>query len=142
MIHQRIYCFLALSLIITGAGCGSSPTQADPAPQEVRTPVTVTRIGHDPMVEMIQLNATSSFLLKHFVKANANGYLRSATKTLGQSVKKGELLFTLRTKEAQNLGNSINLLDSTFKFSGTNVIRAEDNGYISQIDHQTGDYVQ
>jgi len=57
-------------------------------------------------------------------------------------VSRGEVLFTIKTKEAQTIGNSINVLDTTFKFSGINKIKASASGYISQISHQAGDYVQ
>jgi multidrug efflux pump subunit AcrA (membrane-fusion protein) len=61
---------------------------------------------------------------------------------LGHYVNKGEILFTIKTKEAQAIGNSINILDTTFKFSGVNKILAPEHGYITQLTHQTGDYVQ
>ena len=48
----------------------------------------------------------------------------------------------MKTKEAQSIGNAINQLDTSFKFSGTNTIRAGAKGFISQINHQPGDYVQ
>ena len=51
-------------------------------------------------------------------------------------------VFVLKTKEAQTLGNTINLLDSSFKFSGIINIRAGTSGYVSEVNHQPGDYVQ
>jgi multidrug efflux pump subunit AcrA (membrane-fusion protein) len=51
-------------------------------------------------------------------------------------------LFTLKTKESDAIGNTINKLDPSFRFSGVNVIRASTGGYISELDHQAGDYVQ
>jgi len=111
-------------------------------PAEGRTPVTVTQISTEPLSEYIELNAVSAFLQKSYVKANANGYLQSADTYLGKFVSKGQLLFTLKTKESQSLGNSINELDSTLKFSGLNTIKATMPGYITQMNHQSGDYVQ
>lgn len=109
---------------------------------DVRTPVTVTTISTDPLTEYIELNAVSTFLQKGYVKANANGYLQSMNTYLGKYVEPGQLLFTLKTKEAQSLGNSISLLDSSFHFSGLISIKAADRGYITQLNHQPGDYVQ
>ncbi len=51
-------------------------------------------------------------------------------------------MFTIKTKEAQSIGNSINILDTTFKFSGINRIKAPLHGYVAQLTHQVGDYVQ
>jgi multidrug efflux pump subunit AcrA (membrane-fusion protein) len=112
------------------------------ARDDAGTPVTVTEVSSSPMSEYIELNAVSSFLQKNYVKANANGYLESADVYPGKFVKKGDLLFKLKTKEAQSLGNSINALDSTFRFSGLTEIRASAGGYLTQLNHQAGDYVQ
>ncbi len=109
---------------------------------EARTPVTIGHIIHDTMSDFIEVNATSAFLLKSFVKANATGYLQSANIQIGQFVSQGQKLFTIKTKEAENLGNTINSLDSSFKFSGTNSIKAGESGYITELNHQPGDYIQ
>lgn len=108
----------------------------------IQTPVTVTGITDSTLAEYIELNATSSFLQKNFIKANANGYLQSNLAHPGQFVNKGQLLFTIQTKEAQSIGNAVNKLDSSFRFSGTNAIKAGEQGFITQLNHQAGDYVQ
>jgi multidrug efflux pump subunit AcrA (membrane-fusion protein) len=106
------------------------------------TPVTVATVTNAALEDSIELNAVSAFLQKSYVKANANGYLQSANVYPGKYVEVGQPLFTLRTKEAQSIGNAIVQLDSSLKFTGTNVIRAGQHGYITQLDHQSGDYVQ
>jgi len=114
----------------------------DKAAAKAQVPVTVTSVSDSTMIDFIDLNATSAFQQKNYVKANANGYINKANVQLGQYVNKGQLLFTLKTKEAQAIGNSINILDTTFKFSGENRIKASEHGYITQLSHQIGDYVQ
>jgi multidrug efflux pump subunit AcrA (membrane-fusion protein) len=94
------------------------------------------------MTDYIDLNATSVFLQKNYVKSNANGYIVKVNAQQGQYVNAGQVLFAVKTKEAQSIGNSINILDTTFKFSGVNRIKAAKYGYISQVNHQLGDYVQ
>jgi multidrug efflux pump subunit AcrA (membrane-fusion protein) len=106
------------------------------------TPVTVTTVSNSPLNDSIELNAVSAFLQKSYVKANANGYLQSNNAYPGKYVEAGQTLFTLKTKEAQSIGNAIRQLDSTLQFSGVNTIRAGQHGYITQLDHQSGDYVQ
>ncbi len=122
--------------------CKGREPVAEEAPVEVQTPVTITTILQDPLEEYIELNANSTFLLKNYVKANANGYLQSAHLEPGEYVKPGQTLFTIKTKEAQSIGNAVNNLDTSFKFTGTNSIRAGTGGFISQLNHQSGDYVQ
>ncbi len=110
--------------------------------QETITPVTVTSVITEPMVEYIELNATSAFLQQAFVKASANGYVQSVNAQVGKMVSSQQRVFVLKTKEAQSIGNAINALDSTFKFFGIINIKAGTTGYISEINHEPGDYVQ
>ncbi|HCL83927.1 MAG TPA: RND transporter [Chitinophagaceae bacterium] len=133
-------CSFILFLFVL-ASCNSGEPAAEEAVATVQTPVTVTGIGREPMNEFLELNATSTFLLKNYVKANANGYLQSAHVTPGQFVKAGQTLFTIKTKEAESIGNAVNRLDSSFKFTGTNIIKAGAGGFVSQLYHQSGDYV-
>ena len=134
--HRIIYFFLFI------VSCTNKAPVAEVSTEPVQTPVTVTGIMRKPLQEFIELNAISSFLLKNYVKANANGYLKSAHVLPGQFVKSGQILFTIKTKEAESIGNAITKLDTSFKFSGTNAIKAGANGFISQLNHQSGDYVQ
>jgi len=106
------------------------------------TPVTITTISTQPLTEYIDLNATATFLQKSYVKANVNGYIESVKTQPGKYVSSGQELFTLITKEAKTIHNSVNKLDPSFKFSGINVIKANADGYVTQLNHQTGDYVQ
>ena len=131
-----------LWVIIINYSCNDPSIQDTDEDPVVRTPVTIIKVNRQPLSEYIDLPATSSYLLKNIIKATANGYLHSATNKLGQVVKTGEILFTLKTKEAENLGNAITLLDSSFRFTGINNIKATQGGILSQIDHQSGDYVQ
>src|SRR6185436_17294507 len=110
--------------------------------QETTTPVTVTTLSTDPMVEYIELNATSTFLQSAFIKATANGYITSVNAQVGKLVAAGQNVFVLKTKEAQSIGNAINSLDSSFKFTGIINIKAGTTGYVSEVNHQPGDYVQ
>jgi len=129
-------------LLIVLASCGNKNKQTEEEAPEAKIPVTITTVSNEPMEEYVELNATSSFLQKWIVRANATGYLQSANVQLNKYVNNGQTLYTVKTKEAQSIGNAINILDSSFKFSGVNSIHANGGGFISQIDHQTGDYVQ
>ncbi|MFT3933624.1 MAG: HlyD family efflux transporter periplasmic adaptor subunit [Chitinophagaceae bacterium] len=118
----------------------AAPEEA--APAVVQTPVTITNPLDSSINDYVELNAVSSFLQKNYIKANANGYLQSNFTQPGQYVNKGQVLFTVKTKEAESIGNAVNQLDSGFHFKGTNGIKAGENGFITQLNHQAGDYVQ
>jgi len=134
--------FLFLSVMVASCHSKTIEEAATEEEQETITPVTVTSIITEPMAEYIELNATSTFLQRAFVKASANGYITSVNARVGKMVSSGQNVFVLKTKEAQTLGNTINLLDSSFKFSGIINIKAGTSGYVSEVNHQPGDYVQ
>jgi multidrug efflux pump subunit AcrA (membrane-fusion protein) len=134
-------CLLMLLLSCKSKEAKSDEDQ-DVAPSEVKTPVTITSVETTTLNDSIELNATSSYQQSNFIKASANGYLKTVNVKLGQMVHAGQLAFTLQTKEAHALGNTINKLDPSFNFSGIIQIKSSANGYIQSLNHQTGDYVQ
>ncbi len=137
--------FLAASISMCLFSCGSKASGGDDdedAKVVSQTPVTVTTVSDSTLIDYIDLNATSATLQKNYVKSNANGYIERVNIQLGQNVGKGQLLFTVKTKEAKTIGNTINVLDTSFKFTGINHINASAPGYISALSHQIGDYVQ
>jgi multidrug efflux pump subunit AcrA (membrane-fusion protein) len=144
MMQKNNYAFIiVLALFAFIAACKQTNKPAEDAEQPAaQTPVTVTGISNAVMSEYIELNANAAFLQKNVIKANANGYLQSNFTQPGQYVNKGQVLFTIKTKEAESIGNAVNKLDSSFKFSGTNAIKAGEKGFITQLSHQAGDYVQ
>jgi len=109
---------------------------------EVQTPVTVTSVGTDPLTEYVELNATSVFQQDNIVKSNITGYIKSVRMKVGQYVAPGQTIFILKTKEAESLGNTINKLDSSYHFSGVSRIASPESGYVTELPHQVGDYVQ
>lgn len=142
---NKLFAIIAVAMI----GCqAKEPADGGKAGSEAsdsvdaRTPVTVTTVSDAPLDDYIELNAVSAFLQKSYVKANANGYLQSSDVYPGKYVEAGQTLFTLQTKEARSIGNDLKILDSTLKFSGVNTIKANQHGYITQLNHQSGDYVQ
>ncbi len=114
----------------------------DESPKDAITPVTITYPTRGNVSETVELNAISSFTLKTFVKANAIGYLQTSGIRLGQYVTKGQTLFTIKTKEAVALGNTINNLDSSLHFEGVTRIKSPISGYVSQLTYTAGNYVQ
>jgi len=132
---------LLVAILATSCQSENTPQEVPEEPQII-TPVTVTSISSDAMTEYIELNATSTFQQKAFVKANTSGYITEVNVQIGKMVTSGQNAFTLKTKEAQSIGNTINLLDTSYKFSGIINIKAGTSGYISEINHQLGEYVQ
>jgi multidrug efflux pump subunit AcrA (membrane-fusion protein) len=140
-INQSLLLFFSFAIIFIGCNQTDVSINEDTT-IEPRTPVTITSVSYEPLEESVYLNATSTYLQKNFIKSNLNGYIEKANIKFGDFVNRGETLFLLKTKEATAIGNSVNNLNPDFKFSGVNVIKANASGYVTEINHQAGDYVQ
>ncbi len=139
---RYLFIIAGISLFFCACHSNEKPADDDNADVKAQTPVTVTTVDQSALSDYIDLNATSVFQQKNYIKSNANGYIQQANAQPGHFVSKGQVLFTIKTKEAQAIGNTINALDTTLKFSGINKIKAPGPGYVSQLNHQSGDYVQ
>ena len=106
------------------------------------TPVQVTQPRIGAMSDYIELNATSSFLRKETIKSTANGYIADINISIGQSVRKGDTLFMLKTKEARAIDNLPNSQSTKLGFTGRIPVLSTKDGVVSAILHQKGDYVQ
>lgn len=134
--------YISILLILFSCKSNKAEPGAEEVPVDVQTPVTITTISTETIYDSITLNATSAFVQDNMVKSNINGYIKSVNIKPGQYVAAGRNLFTLKTKEAESLGNTINKLDPSFHFTGIVSITAPQNGYVTQLLHQVGDYVQ
>ena len=141
---QRILILSGLFFLFVVSCKQKEVTEEDEAvtPEEVRTPVTVTNVESSTLADYVELNATSAYQQSNYIKASANGYIQSVRIKPGQMIQAGQLAFTLQTKEARALGNTINQLDPSFRFSGIINIKAVQSGFVQSLDHQVGDYVQ
>ena len=132
------------ALILSFSACRQS--EHNITAEEITSPKTEVSIGFATdtiqLSDDVSLNATASYLLKSDVKANATGYITGMNIKLGDRVNIGATLFTLQTKEARALGNTINKLDASFRFNGNSSVQSPSAGYVIMVNHQTGDYVQ
>jgi multidrug efflux pump subunit AcrA (membrane-fusion protein) len=119
-----------------------APAEGPAAAEEVKTPVTVAGVEISNLSDSIELNATSVFLQSSYLKSVAIGYVTAVDARPGEFIPAGKVLFTIETKESKVIGNSITALDSSFRFSGVSHVRSTGPGYVTQLNHQVGDYVQ
>ena len=121
--------------------CSGNHKHEEEEELEIETPVTVTYCTISDMTEVVELNAVSEFLQKNQIKATTNGYIKSVTITPGQRVTKGQVLFVMKGKEAENLGTTFSALNSGIQYTGEINIIANFDGYVHVVHHQAGDYV-
>jgi len=138
---MKNHCILLFLTACLGS-CHSAEQPAGDDPIVAVTPVTAASVQTGPLSDSLELNASSTFLQNNYVKAIASGYIKSVRIKPGDFVNSGQTLFTLETKESAAIGQTINSLDSSFKFSGLITVQAKGHGYITQLNHQEGDYVQ
>ena len=84
--------------LLLGACKSAANDDAEEAPKEILSPVTVTSVSYEPLHDSIVLNATSTFLQQNFVKSNLIGYIQKANIKYGDRVHRGQVLFVLKTK--------------------------------------------
>lgn len=137
---MRSHLLIILGYFSIIAGCSTGIKEGEES-LNVRTPVTTVGVTLSPMVETIDLNAVSSFLKKSTIRSTATGMVESVDVDLGMSVRKGSLLFTIKTKEATALERNT-LTDTSFNFKGIIKIKSFKDGIMSSITHYRGDYVQ
>ena len=137
MTKSILYFILTTIFFISCKG----PTEAE-KPIDASVPVTLTSIDTSGIASYVDLNATATYLVKNTIKANATGYLSSVNVVVNDFVTKGNELFSLKTREAKVLGNTINKIDPTLHFGGAIRVRSNTNGVVTMVNVQQGDYVQ
>lgn len=140
---RGIYSFcliiLVTTLVMWGCKNGSDTNKDNTGDVTIKTPVTAVTMGIGSMQKNDWVNATSTYLNNSVIKSTITGYVISSSLYPGQYVSAGQLLFTLQTKEAKILANQ---LPDSLKFNGKIKIKAPLSGFINQLDHQQGDYIQ
>lgn len=92
------------------------------------------------MIEYADLNANTIYLKQEIIRATFQGFVEKTNKNIGDYVQQGDLLFVIKTKEADAVNNS--QLDSSSKqFNGLVKITARTDGVLTELNHQTGDFV-
>jgi biotin carboxyl carrier protein len=135
--RKRTFFIAGLAAAALISGCAPRAGQEEKE-VEARIPVTTAQIRHGDVSSYLDLTASSSFLNKAFVKSPAAAYIEEMKILPGDAVKKGETLFTLRTKEGEILkGDSA----SHMGFSGLITVKASIDGMLTTVDHARGDYV-
>ncbi|MFV7234856.1 efflux RND transporter periplasmic adaptor subunit [Flavobacterium sp. ZB4R12] len=135
---KSILFFAVISLLLISCNGKNEPEKEIDA----SVPVTLTSIDTSAIESFVDLNATATYLVKNVIKANATGYLNSVNVAVNDYVSNGKVLFSIKTREAKVLGNTINKIDPSLNFGNAIQVRSNTNGYITFINVQQGDYVQ
>ena len=104
-----------------------------------KTPVTLTTVSNGLMSDSLALNGVTSFLKKNTLKSSATGYIQKVNVKVGDYVEQGQVLFSIKTKEAAAFSSPA--LDTILKFNGRFDIKATGSGIVSEVNKHEDDYV-
>lgn len=138
-IHNAAICLFAGLLTVT-MGCNRSEVVSEEA-EEIITPVTLTDVVIKPMVETLELPASSSFMKESIIRSATTGTIESISINIGEFVSTGQPLLTIQTREAAVIGKTMTT-DTSFLFKGMIKINSPKAGVITSISHQNGDFIQ
>lgn len=134
--------FIFFYIIITAFFISCKDNKAVEKAIDTSVPVTLTTIDTSAVESYTDLNATASYLVINTIKANSTGYLNSVNVAVNDVVTNGKVLFSIKTREATILGNSVNKIDPSLNFGGAIKERSNTNGIVTMVNVQQGDYVQ
>ena len=137
----RFQIMFALLLPLLMQSCKPKAESSDESEKAVnaKTPVTLTTVSNGLMSDSLSLNGVTSFLKKNTIKSSATGYIQKVNVKVGDYVEQGQILFTIKTKEASAFSSPA--LDTILKFNGKFDIKATGSGIVSQVDKHEDDYV-
>lgn len=131
---------LIAGLAMVIAGCGNSGPSSEEN-IEARTPVTITSPVFKTISETIEFPAVSDFLRKNTIRSTITGTIEDVTVSPGDVIEKRIRLFTVKTLEASAI-QKINKGDTSLLFRGLVSINSPEDGVVSSLLHQRGDFVQ
>lgn len=134
---KQIHLLIAAIFLLLNSCKSSSKEESET--ERRKTPVEIETLRFVAMDEMIELPAVSGYLKRETVRSSSTGFITEVSKSLGQMVQSGDLLVTIKSKEASALKSMPS--DSVLQISGLIQIKANSNGIVSQLDHHAGDFV-
>jgi len=104
------------------------------------TPVQITQPQVLTFTDFIDLNANTIFLKKEIVRATFQGFIEKIYKNIGDRIKTGDLLLSIRTKESV-ADDSMHIDLGNETFQGLINLRAKSNGIVTKLNYNSGDFV-
>jgi len=140
--NYQVLIFCVFLLVWAGCGQGKKTDTllSTNKPTLSRTQVVAGAVSIRPISETLRMNAVTTYVSRENIRATTTGYVNQTRIQQGSWVKSGQLLYKLKTKEAEALGDEI-LNDPDINIKGIIPISAKKDGAITQVFYQDGDYV-
>lgn len=121
--------------------CGKSGTPEGEAAKEPKTAVKVVPVQWKSLSLQKEVPAVSVYLNKSTLGAPVAGYITQQWVQAGDYVQKGEKLFRIETKEHRALQGDTLMQKQGLNSLGVLTVKAPQEGFISSLAQQQGDYV-
>jgi hypothetical protein len=135
----RFLLFLIAAAILLIPSCKNSTgtTEEDVV---IKTPVKIVPVTYRQVFSTVDLPAVTMFLNKGVVRATTTGTIENISVKPGDQVSRGQVLFSLKTREAAAIRNSASG-DTSLSINGLINIRSGKSGIISTVSYLQGDFV-
>ena len=139
LINIRTRHFLCLLIVSLGLlfSC-KNVARTSEAVAEVKTPVTIVPVTFKSVSSTVGLTAIATYMNKSIIRATTTGTIEKILINPGEFIAIGQLLFTIRTREAMALETKAQS-DSSLSFKGLINIASHKEGVINSIFYQKGD---
>jgi hypothetical protein len=132
---------LLLILIICLSSSCKNKRESTSSPIIAKTPVNTDTPAFMDISDTIDFPAITTYFKKNVLKSSVAGVIESVSAIQGEAIAKGEQAFILRTMEASAMKNN-QPGDSSLGLRGVIRIISPQDGVVSTVSHQTGDFVQ
>lgn len=104
------------------------------------TPVGIIHPVKMNFADYLDLNANTIFLSKEIVRASFQGFIEKVYKNIGDRVRTGDKLFSIKTREYA-ASDSLKIEIGEEIFNGTIYIKAKSSGVLSDLNYHAGDFI-
>jgi biotin carboxyl carrier protein len=139
-VRTNLFLFLLTGALILTLSCHHTAQKAE-EPGAVKTPVTIVPVEFKSVTSTVGLSAVATFMNKSIIRATTTGTIEKILVSPGEFITTGQLLFTIRTREAMALNKTVQA-DTSLNFKGLINITSHKEGVINSISYQKGDFVQ
>lgn len=134
---------LLLTLLVLFAGaCGSpQPQEAEVEPPPAKALVDTTSVTVEDIRQEERFTASSYYPESNKLSAPIAGFLLRSPQEVGEKVGKGQVLFTIETKEHRAINANAELKKTDLASLGVISVPAPANGVLLSLDQRQGDFV-
>jgi hypothetical protein len=141
MKHRGVFIIFLLVVLVSCRGKRGN-TGSGEENQMPKTTVHVVTVTYGSVNDELTFFGTTIYLRRNAISTPIAAYLTEVNIKLGDHVNKGDVLYTLQSKESRALGNSFSKSDTSLTSFGIVKLRASESGVITTFDkQQTGEYI-